>query len=323
MARRRICVGLLGILAAIAAASALARPVAAQPPDINKFIRFVPDGNGYGMLELSTVTYRNPDGLSVDLIAAVHIADPSYYAALNDQFRSYDHLLYEMVKPKEPPAGATTAPAQQPRRSLAWVGGLQRFMQRSLDLQYQLDGIDYKAKNFVHADLDAETFVQMEQAKGESIPGLMLNQMMRQFSRELADPSAADEQTQDSAAFFAALQSDDKPRALKVMLARELASGLVDLDDGNAADPSILIAGRNRAAIEVLKQRIAAGDRKLAIFYGAGHLPGMQAILTGELGFVQDGPPRWRIAWDLTHATVPLTAGHGPATQPGSRPSQP
>ena len=41
-------------------------------------------------------------------------------------------------------------------------------------MDFQLDDVDYQKKNFVHADLDAETFAKMQEEKGESIVGLML-----------------------------------------------------------------------------------------------------------------------------------------------------
>src|SRR4051812_43820631 len=66
----------------------------------SKFLRFADDTHGGGRLEASVVTYRNAKGQTVDLIAAVHIADAGFYHDLDQSFRSYDSLLYEMVKPK-------------------------------------------------------------------------------------------------------------------------------------------------------------------------------------------------------------------------------
>ena len=40
-------------------------------------------------------------GATVDLIAAIHIADAAYYAELNRRFADYDSLLYELVAPVE------------------------------------------------------------------------------------------------------------------------------------------------------------------------------------------------------------------------------
>src|SRR3954453_9227050 len=56
---------------------------AAQPNDgdsaASKFLRFVPDKHGGGTLQASAVRYENADGVSVDLVAAVHIAEPSFF----------------------------------------------------------------------------------------------------------------------------------------------------------------------------------------------------------------------------------------------------
>ena len=46
---------------------------------------------------------------------------------------------------------------------------IQRMMKDMLGLDFQLDDIDYHADNFVHADLDAETFAKEEADHGESL----------------------------------------------------------------------------------------------------------------------------------------------------------
>ena len=43
-----------------------------------------------------------------------------------------------------------------------WTTEAKSYKKRTLDLEFQLDAIDYEAKNFIHADLDAETFQQMQ-----------------------------------------------------------------------------------------------------------------------------------------------------------------
>ncbi len=58
------------------------------------------------------------NGLEVDLIGAIHIADKSYYDTLNESFKGYDALLYEMVGSERKghcsPATSTRWPRQQP-----------------------------------------------------------------------------------------------------------------------------------------------------------------------------------------------------------------
>src|SRR4051794_25477691 len=66
----------------------------------SKFLRFVRDNNGGATLQASTVRYANEDGVCVDLVAAVHIAEPSFYHAIDSSFSDYDAVLFEMVAPK-------------------------------------------------------------------------------------------------------------------------------------------------------------------------------------------------------------------------------
>src|SRR5882672_8294910 len=66
----------------------------------SKFLRFVPDKNGGGTLQASSVRYENADGVTVDLVAAVHIAEKSFFSTLNDSFADYDAVLFELVAPQ-------------------------------------------------------------------------------------------------------------------------------------------------------------------------------------------------------------------------------
>ena len=100
-------------------------------------------------LETAVVTYRNDQGARVDLVAAIHVGDRAYFDALNRMFAGYDAVLYEVVKPAGMEVPAPGERADNP------VSSLQRFIKDMLGLEFQLDQVDYRAKNFVHADLDA------------------------------------------------------------------------------------------------------------------------------------------------------------------------
>jgi TraB/PrgY/gumN family len=277
------------------------------PVTESKFIRFVPDQRGGGTLDCSIVTYRNGDGVTVDLIGAVHVADKSFYEELNKHFEQYDSLLYEMVKPKEmevAPApgmpGAAREPDVAPRRarqprSMGWVGTMQRMLKETLDLSFQLDEINYTRPNFVHADLDTETFLQKQAERGESLLTMMLQAMFQDMKREstgpVTEPGIMD--------LVEALQSPDRSRRLKLLLAKHFAN----MDDMMAMfegpDGSVILTERNKAALNVLTKRVSAGDRKIGIFYGAAHLAGMEKMLILDLGFKQVGEPKWITAWDM------------------------
>jgi hypothetical protein len=236
--------------------------------------------------------------VTVHLVGAVHIADPGYYAALNKIFEGYDALLYEMVKPADMGAPRRRAAGEDggiEANGIGLVHILQKGMKMFLDLDYQLDGIDYTKRNFVHADLTAEEFNRMQDERGESIFGLMLQQMMKELMKGDAANRAQD---LDPMALLAALSSEDSARQLKLILARqfehmdEMVAGL------EGPDGSVLVTERNKAAIKVLKEQIAAGKKNLAIFYGAAHMKDLEKRLE-EKGFKRT-KLEYRVAWDLS-----------------------
>ena len=251
----------------------------------SEFLKFVDDGHGGGKLETAIATYRNDDGVVVHLVAAVHIADQPYYAGLNKTFKGYDAVLYEMVKPKdaEPPQ-----PGEE--RSNSMISVIQRFMKDTLDLKFQLDAIDYTAPNFVHADLDAETFAKMEEERGESIWTLMLQQMIKQMLNppdNQPDIGLGD--------IIQALTSPDRARQLKLLLGRQFSDIETQMSGFGG---TVLLTERNKACFKVLDQQIADGKRNLGIFYGAGHMSEMEKMLLSR-GFHKTDV-QWRLAWNLS-----------------------
>jgi hypothetical protein len=117
-------------------------------------------------LQLGIISYvfpDNQDGISVDLVGAIHIGDKAYYAELNERFRQYDALLYELVAP----AGANVSEQVEKRKGL--LSSAQIGMTKILDLSFQLDEIDYSQPNFVHADLTPSEFSQSMAERDESL----------------------------------------------------------------------------------------------------------------------------------------------------------
>ncbi|HVT88881.1 MAG TPA: hypothetical protein VHD56_08525 [Tepidisphaeraceae bacterium] len=278
----------------------------------SRFLRFVPDDNNGGVLEASVVTYRNAAGQTVDLIAAVHVADKSFYRDLNKSFEQYDALLYEMVKPKDmsPAERTSRGPAglKDLSRPMGWVGVLQQFMKNTLELSFQLEEIDYSKPNFVHADLDLETFQKMQADRGESILMLMFQQIIREMTRE-QQPGMAEP---DGFTLLYALQAPDRGRQLKLVIGRQFNQMEDMMADLGGPGGTVLLTERNRAALATLRKRLDAGDKKVGIFYGAGHLKEMEKDLIGLMGFKQVGEPHWRVAWDMRIKS--------PATQPTTSP---
>ena len=61
----------------------------------------------------------------------------------------------------------------------------------------------------------------------------------------------------------------------------------------------LLVEDRNAAAIKVFQKELAKGHKRIAVFYGAAHMPDFERRLKDEFGMLPQ-KARWLTAWDLT-----------------------
>ncbi len=250
-------------------------------------------------LEVAIVRYVRPElanqpaeGASeyVDLVGAVHIGDLGYYAELNRRFKSYDALLYELVAPE----GTVVEPGRG-TSNLNPLGAMQNGMKSMLEIEHQLEQIDYMRPNFVHADFSPAEFMKSMKDRDEGFMQLyfrMIGQAVAQQSQQAAQGESSDLD------IFTALLSKDRPRMLKIALAKQFESMESMLVAFSGPEGSTLITERNSRALEVLRQQQAAGKHKLGIFYGAGHLSDMHERLVNDFGLVPVDII-WLEAWNL------------------------
>ncbi len=152
--------------------------------------------------------------------------------------------------------------------------------------------MDYTKPNFIHADLDAETFEKMQEERGESMLGLMLGQMLNQLGKQLANGGQADNAPQPSLEdLINAFNSPDRARQFKLILGRSF--GEVEGMEG-----TVLVTERNKKALSVLKDTIRSGKKDIGIFYGAAHMRDMESRLA-LMGFKRTRL-EWHTAWDMT-----------------------
>jgi len=226
----------------------------------------------------------------VDLVGAIHIADHGFYQKLNKRFRQYDALLYELVAPE-----GTVVERGRGTSNLNPLGAMQNGMSSMLELEHQLEQIDYTRPNFVHADFSPEQFMQSMENRDEGFAQLyfrMIGQAVAQQSQQAAQGDSTDLD------IFSALFSKDRPRKLKIAMAKQFESMESVLMGFSGPDGSTLITERNKQALKVLRQQLAAGKRKLGIFYGAGHLPDMHDRLIADFG-MKAVEVTWLEAWNL------------------------
>lgn len=271
------------------------------------FLRLVRNDQGEpAALETAIVHYVPRDcgrqGPTVDLIAAVHIGEKEYYEQLNRRFADYDVVLYELVAPEG------TRIERGDTRNRHPVSALQRGMKNLLELSFQLEEIDYTAKNLLHADMSPEQFAESMRTRGESMWSMFLRMMgyaMAQQGKSGKGPSDLE--------LLMALFNPNRAMALKRVLAEQFEDMEGSMLAIEGPEGSTLISERNKVAIEKLQQQLDAGRQKVAIFYGAGHMSDFQTRLKEQFGLAPVKTD-WLVAWNLKR-------GRRPAAQPDAAPS--
>lgn len=239
-------------------------------------------------LQTAVAKYKrvgSDDGVEVSLIGAVHIAESTYYSELNQLFRGYDSLLFEMVMD---PAGGMPDPEEQ---GVSPVSMIQVGMKDTLGLTFQLDEVDYKAENFVHADMTPKEFFECMESRKEGVMQMLLRSMGAGLAQQSTGKS-------NDIEVLAALLSQDK-LALRRAFAEqmEMADGQMAALTGKDGK-SVLITERNAKAFEVLQEQLDDGKEKIGVFYGAGHLKDMDKRLREEFG-LELVEVKWLDAWNL------------------------
>ena len=236
------------------------------------------------VLQVPLATYADAQGHQIDLVGAIHIAEPSYYADLNTRFATYDKVLYEMVDGEGLPRmlilkrkveGNTATEEEKAeyaklrgemkeRKEDSILGIVLNFLYDSIstqmNLQMQSEGIDYGKENFVFADVTQEELSKAMKDRGESWLGLIVKSMVSNMG-ELD--------------IFSLLNPD--PAQYKRMMMEALAKSS---QSDSVMEQSSIVVARNAKCFQVLEGVLKdPAAKRVAIFYGAMHLRDMDERL--------------------------------------------
>jgi hypothetical protein len=259
------------------------------------YIRYTEQGKEAKLETAIAHFVRDRDGATVDLIAVVHVADQAYYDELDNRMVIYDAVLYEMVggpynKAVEEDARAEGSPLQ----GLAMIHGV---IQSLLKLEYQKDGIDYLRKNFVHADVDWEKFQSLSAERNQTIASWFERAMNLAGSENLPGMPKDEKESRVVLSSLLGAVINGDAAALKRTLAPILSEAETLISRMEGKDGTVLVTERNKVALEVLREQLRFGKRKLAVLYGGGHMPDLEKRLIG-LGF-HKAKTEWISAWDI------------------------
>jgi hypothetical protein len=274
------------------------KPVGKDQKPSSQFIRLVRDKKNQPIaLQSAIVRYvpkdRTKTAPVVDLVAALHIGEKSYYEQLNREFKNYDSVLYELVAPE-----GTRVPKGGGKGSGSIISIVQKAMKDVLKLEFQLEMIDYTQENLVHADMSPAQFAESMKKRGESVIMMFARMMFSAMAQSSNGSAPSDVQ------LIMALLDKNRAMALKRIMAEQFQSmdGMITAMEG--PNGSTLIGERNKIALETMRKQIGKGDKKLAIFYGGGHMPDFDKRLREEFGLVPTNT-RWLTAWDLKSVEKP------------------
>jgi hypothetical protein len=127
----------------------------------------------------------------------------------------------------------------------------------------------------------------------ESFAGMFFRLLGRALAEQSEDPLGTSDWQ-----LMAALFAPDRAHQLKLVMAEQFADleGQIGVFDG--PDGSTIITERNGKALEVLSREIKGGKKRIAIFYGAGHLADFQRRLEKDFQ-LKRVKTSWVAAWSL------------------------
>jgi hypothetical protein len=288
IAARKLALPLLCLLVAASVSSAFAQDRAPE------FVRVDVDAEDQPRaLQMSVLNYVPADPgrlIEVDLVGAVHIGDPAYYAELNRRFRDYDAVLFELIAPEE-----ALGPQRLDKRN-GILSNTQVGMMKLLDLSFQLDEINYDAANFVHADLSPDEMRASMEERGESLYVYFWRIFFASLNDYAKDPLGLQDMEILSGAVSAGSSKPLKVLAAYQVADLESAENMLGKDSENA-----IIGARNQHAIDVLKREVDSGATRIGIFYGVAHMPDLEERLIRQLGLTYNSTD-WIDAWQLGDA---------------------
>jgi len=196
-------------------------------------------------------------------------------------------VLYELVAPED-----KKPPKEEQRRSDNPVAVLQQGMKVFLRLEHQLEVVDYQKANFIHADLSPEGMKKVMKERGDDQTTIVLGVIADFLRKKNLDADKPEPQAPEIS-----LADLLNPNKFNRMMAQQFEDAGGDVSLGGTIN-KLLVEDRNKACIKVLQQQLTAGKKKIAIFYGAAHMPDFDKRLKEDFGMKRTDN-EWITAWNL------------------------
>jgi len=158
--------------------------------------------------------------------------------------------------------------------------GIQSQLANALRVSFQLDEMDTTKSNWINADIDINELQKQLAEQGEDnaqilklLEGDSFQAKIIGFALKFVSRSPT-------------MSSMMKLAMMDMLALIESTDMLAQFDAVN----NVILHGRNDIVIEYLKAELAnnKSTEDIAIFYGAAHMPGLEDVITSELGYQYD-----------------------------------
>jgi hypothetical protein len=253
------------------------------------YVRTVQSGSDTFSVQTASLVFRRAGSPEIELVGAMHAAESSYYQSLQKRLSRADLVLYELVvderDAKENHDAMQRAEEKSAFSRLAAAQGLVS----------QNRGIDVKKKNFRRCDM---TFQQMiaklqEEAKQGAGQGGQAKEAKREFAK-LGRVLDGRSWMMNAVVRLVGMNHGLRERVRFMLVASGQAS-----DEDDSLHPrlqQLILEDRNEFAMnEIAKVLRRENHQRIAIFYGAAHLPDMEKRLV-RMGYRAAGTRQWNDA---------------------------
>lgn len=253
------------------------------------YVRTVQSGSDTFSVQTASRVFRRAGSPEIELVGAMHAAEPAYYRSLQQRLSRADLVLYELVVDEED-AKADELSMQRAEDKSAFSR-----LASSLGLISQNRGIDVNKKNFRRCDMTYQQMIaslQQEAQQGNS-EGKSAHTAKNEFAK-LGRVLSGGSWMMNGVVGLVGMNHSLRER-VRFML---VATGQEN-DDDPALHPrlqKLILEDRNAFVMSELAQVLRRENhRRIAIFYGAAHLPDMEKRLL-RMGYRAAGARQWNDA---------------------------
>jgi hypothetical protein len=245
-------------------------PKTAPAPVFTRLIHLA--GSSVETMQTRAARYapKSGTGTVVWLIGVAHIGQPGYYKEIQKLLDAQAVVLYEGVQREDKTVQPTTD-----------MSSTYKLFSDAVGLSFQLNAIDYKKPSFKNSDMTWEAMTAMSEKQGgkEGAQGLA-------NVGNLLDSNSS--QGKMLATFLTSIKSDPgSQEAMRLVLAEALTNPNALSSVLSPLQSDVILRARNDKVFADLSEALKAVEppKSIAIFYGAAHMPDLEARITKSLNY--------------------------------------